>query len=149
MIRTKRSELSKQLSGINITPFTDVCLVLLIIFMITAPAMLKKNEMGIKIPLPKASSTAAFPTAPLVVSIQRGPKIFVDQKPVTFDTLATEIKKYPVEPDGHLQMVVRAEETVPYYLVIKTIDIAGKAGVSDTLLATRTPEGETPPPSTP
>lgn len=138
MIRTKRPLQMKKIYGINITPFTDVCLVLLIIFMVTAPSLIEKDrESSHNIKLPKATMTDALALSPLIVYIKRGPQIFINKTPVTFETMAAEIEKYPKGTDGSLTMVVKAEETVPYYLVIKTIDVARNAGVTETKLATR------------
>jgi biopolymer transport protein ExbD len=141
MIRTTRTDQAKQISGINITPFTDVCLVLLIIFMVTAPALLKRDlTKGFREQLPTALNTAVLPTAPLVLRIEAGPKLFLNQQPVTFDTLGVAIAAQPKDADGSLKLLIRADEHLPYAIVIKAMDIAGKAGVSDSLLATRAPE---------
>lgn len=145
MIRTRRdSQQSKQIAGINITPFTDVCLVLLIILMVTAPALIKKDDKGINVPLPQASKTEPLPTQPMIARIEKGAKLFFNNKPSSFEALPGQIKaelqNYPDDPNVERTLVVKADENIPYRLVIKTIDIAGQAGVSNTYLATRDPE---------
>ena len=141
MIRTKRTNQSKQISGINITPLTDVCLVLLIIFMVTASALVTK-ESGFKVPLPKASKTTLLPSTPLIVRIAKGPKLSLNNKPVTFETLGASIASYRAKDDGDISLVVKADENIPYRFVIQAIDIAGKAGVDNVMLATRQPDGQ-------
>lgn len=151
MIKLKRNGQTKQISGINITPMVDVFLVLLIIFMVTASAMAKR-EAGFSIKLPKANNAAALPTGPAVVTLERGPKISVGNKEVTFDTLAQEISRYQPDETGKRLLVIKADESVPYYLVIKVMDYAGQAGIGETLLATKkierkptSPEPQLPP----
>ncbi|HEX2951444.1 MAG TPA: biopolymer transporter ExbD [Armatimonadota bacterium] len=139
MIRTRRTGQSKQISGINITPLTDVCLVLLIIFMVTASALVNK-ESGFNLPLPKASKSTVLPSAPLVVRIEQGPKLSLNNKPATFENLGQMIEGYKPQDGNDLSIVIKADENIPYRYVIQTIDIAGKAGVSNTMLATRQPQ---------
>lgn len=135
MIKTTRSGQNKQISNINITPMVDVFLVLLIIFMVTASALARK-EFGFSIKLPKANTAAAaLPTGPAVVTIEQGPKLFVGNTPATFTTLSSEISRYQPDEFGRRLLVVKADETVPYSLVIRVLDIGGQVGISDTLLA--------------
>lgn len=139
MIRTKRNDKNRMITDINITPFTDICLVLLIIFMINANAF-SQRESGINLPIPKASASAVFPMPPLILRIEQGPKLFLNSDPVTFEKLGTAIAKMPKGPNNSLQMVVRADKSIPYEYVIQAIDLAGQSGVSDILLATRLPD---------
>lgn len=142
MIRTNRFRSDpgkKVISGINITPFTDVCLVLLIIFMVTYPALMKaaaEKERGFQMNLPKASTADVSLPNNAVVRITRDAKLYLNNKPTTMATLGAELQQQH-DAYGTRLLVVKADEGIPYKLVISTIDIARKAGLDQIGLATR------------
>jgi biopolymer transport protein ExbD len=138
MIRTKRSDRVKMIKDINITPFTDVCLVLLIIFMVTASAL--TNEASLRINLPKAA-TAPDTQLPanITVRITRERELYVNSQLVTGDTLATTLRTLHLQSGARL-LVVRADEGIPYRDVVTVIDTARHVGLDQIALATRQPE---------
>ena len=137
MIRTKRQDNSRRIYGINITPFTDICLVLLIIFMVTASAL--TQEASLNVELPKASTAeAAMPTS-VTVRITRDQQLLVNKEPVTAAQLATRLKQFQAKYDTEV-LVIEADEGVPYRLVISTIDTARQVGIAKFGLAVRQPE---------
>jgi biopolymer transport protein ExbD len=141
MIRTKR-EKGSFISNINITPFTDVVLVLLIIFIVTMPKI--EKESAVKVSLPQAAPHEELKSSPITVQITPAMDIFVNDNRVAPEGLGARIdqlhKKY-----GSTVLVVRADESIPYRTVVKVIDIARKAGVNTVALATREPNGVAPP----
>ncbi|OPZ85044.1 MAG: Biopolymer transport protein ExbD [bacterium ADurb.Bin429] len=137
MIRSKSSRQVKFISDINITPFTDVCLVLLIIFMVTAPEMVRESQFHLS--LPKAATAEAAMPASVTVRITPEQQVFVNNSESSFASLREDIRKVHEETKARL-LVVKADETVPYRLVIETIDIARSEGVDQIGLATRKQE---------
>lgn len=109
---------SQPLSEINITPFVDVMLVLLIIFMVAAPLM----ESGIAVQLPKTTSQSlpSRKEEPLIVSIQKNQKIFVGKKEVSPETLSALLKK-GLKNSKSDEVLVRADAELPYGVVAKTM----------------------------
>ena len=135
MIRTKRNKSIKLITDINITPFTDVCLVLLIIFMVTASALTKETSLRVNLPK-SATATDALPTS-VTVRITSDRHIFVNDIPVTsLADMEAKIAAYHKQFGTRL-LVVRADEGIPYQMVINTIDVARKVGVDQIALATR------------
>ncbi len=133
MIRTKR-EKGSFISNINITPFTDVVLVLLIIFIVTMPKIDK--ESSVKVSLPQSQPNGELQSSPIVVQIAQDNEIYVNDNRVEPEALAGRIdelhKKY-----GSTVLVVRADEHIAYRTVVQVIDIARSAGVNTVALATR------------
>jgi|SRR5690606_6947871 biopolymer transport protein ExbD len=113
---------------INIVPLVDVMLVLLIIFMVTAPLMAHK----VKVELPKANlderPDTAPPAPPLTIAITEKGDIFLNDNPVTMDmldtTLAVEAQKTPQPPVN-----VRGDATTPYRLVNEVVSLAQAKGI--------------------
>lgn len=120
-----RSTPKSVLSQINVTPFVDVMLVLLIIFMVTAPMM----QEGIDVNLPKV--TAGSVTAsdePLVVTIDRKGQIYLEKRKVTPGQLGkklTAIMKRKTER----MVLLKADAKVPYGHVVKAMAEIRRAGI--------------------
>jgi biopolymer transport protein TolR len=124
--KLERTKGSQPMSEINVTPLVDVMLVLLVIFIITAPLL----ASSIKLDLP--SSEAAKPTeAPkfVTVVIDKSAKIFLGDQPIELPALAESLKKTAgISKDTEVQL--RSDEAVPYGKVIEVIGIAQKAGLT-------------------
>ncbi|MFQ5586792.1 MAG: protein TolR [Thermodesulfobacteriota bacterium] len=120
-----RTKPKSVLSQINVTPLVDVMLVLLIIFMVTAPMM----QEGIDVNLPKV--TAGGVTAgdePLVVTIDRKGNLFLERRKMTpgqFGKKLTAIQKRKKET----MVLLRADAKVPYGYVVKAMAEIRKAGI--------------------
>jgi biopolymer transport protein TolR len=124
--KLERSKGSAPMSEINVTPLVDVMLVLLVIFIITAPLL----ASSIKLDLP--SSEAAKPTeAPkfVTVVIDKSAKVFLGDDPIELPALAQSLKK-TAEQNKDTEVQLRSDESVPYGKVIEVIGIAQKAGLS-------------------
>lgn len=123
------------LSEINVTPLVDVMLVLLIIFMITAPMMTR----GIDIDLPRVQSGADATETRITLAIDADRKVFLNQSPVNLHLLQERLK--PLLRDGELFVFLRADATVPYGYVMEVVDQVKRAGVVKVGLVTQpTPE---------
>ena len=111
---------------INMTPLVDVMLVLLIIFMITAPLM----THSVKVELPRAASTPA-PDKPLTlqVSIDADNRVFVDSEAVDRDNLESRLRE-AVARDVNVEMHLKADRSTRYEIVADAMSAARRAGLS-------------------
>lgn len=125
-------------SEINITPLTDVFLVLLIIFMVTSTVITQK---GVKVNLPKAGAASAGKQSKgITVSINATGKLFIDHKEIPYDALETELKAQLANTTEH-SVILAGDKTVPLGDAMKVMDIAKKAGAERFAIATKS-EGE-------
>jgi biopolymer transport protein TolR len=114
----------RPLSDINVTPFVDVMLVLLVIFMVTAPLM----QQGIPVELPKTQSAGlAVDEDPLVVTVKRDGGIFVQDAPIDLKELQAKLEAV-FESRGNGEVFLRADGKVAYEVVAKTLAILRKSG---------------------
>ena len=124
--RLERTKGSKPMSDINMTPLVDVMLVLVVIFIITAPLM----TSSIKLELPKTE--AAKPVdAPKFVTlvVDKAGQIFLGDQPISVSQLAESLAKTAkANPDTEVQL--RADATVPYGRVVQVMGVAQKAGLN-------------------
>ncbi len=119
-----RRESGTSLSEINVTPLVDVMLVLLIIFMVTAPMM----QSGISIDLPQAESQAAPADEGLTLSITRDKYIHIQDTVVNQFLLEQKLEEYFYGKERKV-VFIRADEQLPYGFVIHILDIIKKTGV--------------------
>ncbi len=113
------------MSDINVTPFVDVMLVLLIIFMVTAPMMMQ----GVEVNLPK-TTTKNIKTRedPLILTVNKAGEIFLEDRRINLEDLEAKVKsifKYRREKE----ILLRADREVPYGFVIKVIAGVKRAGI--------------------
>ena len=125
----------KPFSEINVTPLVDVALVLLIIFMVTAP-MIIEGHMPVR--LPRAATGEQMSNLGLVVSVAADGTVEVGGKVVAKSQLAAEIKSRLSSPD--LPVIIRGDESVPYGVVAAVLDAAREAGALKLALASRQAE---------
>ena len=114
------------MSEINVTPRVDVMLVLLAIFILTAPLL----ASSIKLDLPKAEAAKPGATPAFVtLVIDRAGQIFLNDQPITPEALRTSLAQTAAfAPDTEVQL--RVDETVPYGKVVAVMDAAQKAGLN-------------------
>ena len=124
--RLERSKASQPMSEINITPLVDVMLVLLVIFILTAPLL----ASSIKLDLPKTDAAKPGATPALVtLVIDRAGQVFLNDQPVTPEALRTSLAQTAVfSPDTEVQL--RADEAVPYGKVVEVMGAAQQAGLN-------------------
>jgi biopolymer transport protein TolR len=114
------------MSEINVTPLVDVMLVLLVIFIITAPLLVS----AVKVDLPKTDAAKAMEAPKIVaLSIDKAGQVFVDDRPVTPEELNLAMEKSAqANPDTEVQL--RADAAVAYGQVVQVMGVAQKAGLN-------------------
>ena len=114
------------MSDINVTPLVDVMLVLLIIFMVTAPMMMQ----GVKVNLPK-TTTRYIKTKeePLILSINKKREVFLENRRINPKQLEAKIEKI-FENRREKEILLRADKDVPYGFVIQVMASIKRAGIS-------------------
>ena len=124
--RLERAESAKPMSDINVTPLVDVMLVLLVIFIITAPLL----ASSIKLDLPKAEGAQpGEPPRSVTVAVDKAGQIFYEAKVVTPEQLGAELQSAArANPDTEIQL--RADQGVPYGRVVEVMGQAQKAGLN-------------------
>lgn len=132
------SDNNAPLSEINITPFVDVMLVLLVIFMVTTPMM----ETGVPLQLPRASAKA-LPKAekPVTLSVTKETRVFINKEEVPYSQLRTRLKDF-FRSRKRKEVFIRADGELPYAVVAKTMATVKSAGIDRIGLVTLPPEGE-------
>jgi len=113
------------MSEINVTPFVDVMLVLLIIFMVTAPMM----TQGLEVDLPQTRTVSVLPTDSehLVLTIKADGGIFLDTYQVTMADLQDHVKR--LVADQKKTLFLRADKSVAYGVVVQVMGVVKAAGV--------------------
>ncbi len=119
------------LSEINVTPLVDVMLVLLIIFMVTAPMMTR----GIDIDLPRVESGSDATENRITLAIDAERRVFLNQSPVNLHLLQERLE--PLTRDGDVFVFLRADAAVPYGYVMEVVDQVKRAGVVKVGLVTQ------------
>jgi biopolymer transport protein TolR len=137
--RLERSQGSAPMSDINMTPLIDVMLVLLVIFIITAPLMVS----SVQVDLPKAASSAASNAPKFVeLSIDRTGQVFVADALQTTESLTTVLAS-TAQANKDAEVRLRADTTVPYGRVVEVMGLAQKAGLSRIGFVAEAPAGAT------
>lgn len=132
---TSRDKISTTLAEINVTPLVDVVLVLLIIFMITAPLLQK----GIDVRLPQSEVRNSKPEDRVVVSISKENKIYINQDEVSLTEFEERLQR-KMMMSGSPAVYLRADQDVSYGMVIKVMDKIKRAGI-DTIGMVTEPYG--------
>jgi biopolymer transport protein TolR len=120
----KGPQLHSNLSEINVTPLVDVMLVLLIIFMITAPMM----QSGITVNLPTAETKSNPSSGGLILTVTKDHYVYMENKIVNLYLLETQVKNYFVNKQKKI-VFIKADKDVSYGYVISVMDVLKKAGV--------------------
>lgn len=137
MARAKRFGIKKREKGINVTPFVDVLLVVLVIFILTSNASIP----GIEVNLPKASnSTALEKPKTKAITVDNSGQVFLDAYPVSLaeleDRLRTEKATNPDFP-----VIVRGDAQVQYARVVEVLDLLRRIELSQVGLVTGKAQG--------
>jgi TolR protein len=127
------------LADINVTPLVDVVLVLLIIFMVTAPMM----SRGIDVRLPKTQSGSDTTEDRLIVSVDRDSTIYLNDRAVNLALLTDRLKE-EMTRTGVDFVFLRADQDVPYGRVMSVMDMIKKSGADKVGMVTR-PDTTQPP----
>ncbi len=125
------------MSEINVTPFVDVMLVLLIIFMVTAPMLVQ----GVDVDLPKATSKALKGSEErLIISIDADRQVFINEQVVSVEFLTQKLGAI-LENLESRNVYLRADKNVPYGIVVNVMSKIKKAGI-DSLGMITLPENQ-------
>src|ERR1700693_924412 len=128
-------QLSRQtgtsLSDINIVPFVDVMLVLLIIFMITAPIL----QSGIEVDLPKTQTVKEIAEARLVVTVDRSQLVHLGTDAVNIHELGGKVRAQMRHPQSD-PVFLRCDETVPFGTFATVIDTLRQSGIENVSIVT-------------
>ncbi len=122
----------RTLSEINVTPFVDVVLVLLIIFMITAPVL----QSGIEVAVPKTKTVKEITEERVVISIDKSQRIFLGNDPVNINEIADKLHQKIRDPE-HQSLYVRADENVPFGAFATVMDAVKQAGITNVSIVTQ------------
>jgi len=124
------------MADINVTPLVDVVLVLLIIFMVTAPLL----QMGIDVNLPRVKAKSIdVAEEKLVLTITPAKEIFINKNKIPINDLRTKLESiFSSRTDK--EIFLRADKTIPYGFVIEVMSEVRKAGVDKLGMITEPPE---------
>lgn len=120
------------LSEINVTPLVDVVLVLLIIFMLTAPVL----QSGIEVSVPQTRTVKQISEERLVVTINAKQELFLGNDPVNINLLPDKIREKIRDPQGQA-IYVRADENVPFGLFATVMDAVKSTGITNVSIVTQ------------
>ncbi len=120
------------LAEINIVPLVDVVLVLLIIFMITAPVL----QSGIEVTLPKTRTVKDITETRLVVTIDRAQRVYLNDQPVNIHDLGNDVKARAGDA-SKASVYVRCDETVPFGSFTTVVDTLRQSGVNNVNVVTQ------------
>ncbi|MGH9702384.1 MAG: ExbD/TolR family protein [Candidatus Acidiferrales bacterium] len=129
-------QISKQtatsLSEINIVPFVDVMLVLLVIFMITAPIL----QSGIEVDLPKTKTVKEINEVRLIITMDRAQRLYLNDQPVNIHQLGDAVRSKSGDPNNQA-VYVRCDETVPFGSFTTVVDALRQAGIKNVNVVTQ------------
>ena len=126
------------LAEINVTPLVDVMLVLLIIFMVSAPLM---NNQGVQVDLPKTSAqTLNDPQEPLVLMINKSRQILINEKVIEQGTLRSRLEAIAAAKPN-VEVFIHADQSLPYGLIAQVMAEVKKSKIHRVGLVTD-PSGE-------
>src|SRR5690554_628218 len=130
------------LSQINVTPFVDVMLVLLIIFMVTAPML----ETGVDVNLPEVSDAPALqqPQEPLVITLRKDGAIFVGRSQVEALEQLTPVLVQILGERQEKEVYLEADQDIFYGRVVQVMAAARKAGVEKLGMVSQPPKTQNP-----
>lgn len=122
---------SRFLAEINVIPLVDVVLVLLVIFMVTAPMLYR----GMDISLPTSASNTIKPEIRAVLTIEKDQRLYLDKDQVSVDQLERKLRVMKAE-HADVSLYLRADRDVPYGIVVQVMDGVKKAGIEKLGMAT-------------
>jgi biopolymer transport protein TolR len=124
--RFPRAAQAKPFSDINVTPLVDVMLVLLVIFILTAPLL--TSAIRLDLPQSKAAQAGEAPEA-LSLSLKASGELFINDKPILLAALPTQLQQL-ANQKPNLEVQLRVDQAVPYGQVLELMSLAQLAGLS-------------------
>ena len=126
------SDENEPIAAINVTPFVDIVLVVLIIFMVTTPALVKSY---LEVQLPKAASGSQSPPSPLNITLSQDGQIGLNGQEVTREELQNRVKVM-IQENPNIQAIISADRDMPHGDVIAIIDTIKRVGINKFAIAT-------------
>lgn len=120
------------LADINITPLVDVVLVLLIIFMVTAPVL----QSGIEVSVPKTRTVKEITQERLVITIDKSQRVFLGNDPVNINEIAAKLRQKIRDPQ-HQAIFIRSDENVPFGAFATVMDSVKQSGIPNVSIVTQ------------
>src|SRR5271163_2669372 len=124
-------ETGSSLSEINMVPFIDVVLVLLIIFMITAPIL----QSGIEVDVPKTKTVHQITEQHVVITVDKAQRIYLGDTPVNIHELGDKIHAQQKKPEDTVYL--RCDETVPFGAFATVVDSLRQSGINNISIVTQ------------
>jgi len=119
------------LSEINMIPFIDVVLVLLIIFMITAPIL----QSGIEVDVPKTKTVHEITEQRLVITVDKAQRVYLGNDPINIHELGNKVQSQLKKPQDAVYL--RCDETVPFGIFASVIDALRQSGINNISIVTQ------------
>ena len=136
--RSAKSKLAP-MSDMNVTPMIDVMLVLLVIFMVTAPLL----TVGVKVNLPSANApNIQGNETPIVVHINSEGRVFIGDVEVDVNTLPAKLRAITKENTSDTKIFVRGDKSLPYGAIMGVMGRISSSGFKKVVLVTELPKAE-------
>jgi len=120
------------LADINVTPFVDVVLVLLIMFMVTAPIL----QSGIEVDVPRTRTVKEITEERLVITIDRDQRVYLGNEPVNIHQIGEKIREKIRDPRGQ-SIFIRSDENVPFGAFATVMDAVKQTGITNVSIVTQ------------
>ncbi len=120
------------ISDINVTPLVDVVLVLLIIFMVTAPVL----QSGIEVSVPKTRTVKEITEERMVISINKQQRVFLGNDPININEIKARLRQRIRDPQNQ-SVFIRADEDVPFGAFATVMDAVKGAGITNVSIVTQ------------
>ena len=120
------------LSEINITPFVDVVLVLLVMFMVTAPIL----QSGIEVEVPKTKTVKEITEERLVITIDKDQRVFLGNDPININEISDRLHEKIRDPQGQ-SVFIRSDENVPFGAFATVMDAVKQTGITNVSIVTQ------------
>ena len=120
------------MSDINVTPLVDVVLVLLIIFMVTAPVL----QSGIEVSVPKTRTVKEITEERMVISINKQQRVFLGNDPININDIKAKLRQRIRDPQNQ-SVFIRADEDVPFGAFATVMDAVKGAGITNVSIVTQ------------
>jgi biopolymer transport protein TolR len=134
-ISTRDGKTQTTLAEINMIPFIDIVLVLLIIFMVTAPVL----QSGIEVNVPETKTVREISEEKLVVSIDKKQLVYLQSEVVNVNELGAKIKAKLLDPTRQ-SVYLQADQTVPFQTFATVLDHLKLAGIENISIVTQQPK---------
>ena len=129
---TSNGRTQSSISDINVTPLVDVVLVLLIIFMVTAPVL----QSGIEVNVPKTRTVKEITEERMVISINKQQRVFLGNDAININEIKTKLRQKIRDPQ-HQSVFIRADEDVPFGAFATVMDAVKGAGITNVSIVTQ------------